>query len=91
MEQVGNILYKCLREFGIHRPIMRYQALALWPKIVGKKISEVTEPQRFNNGKIFIKVKNDSWRNELVFHKQEIINKINKAIGSRIVEEIILI
>lgn len=91
MEQLGNILQKFLCELGIDRPIMRYRALTLWSEVVGEKISEITEPQRLNDGKIFIKVKNDSWRNELVFHKQEIIDKINRELGSRVVKEIILI
>ena len=91
MEQIGDVLQKLVRELDIARPILKYQALALWPEIVGKRISKVTQPQRIRDGRIFVKVKNDAWRNELVFHKQEIIHHINVKVGERVVEEIILL
>lgn len=91
MEEFGHILNLFIKELGIEKPIMRYKALSLWKNVVGKRISEVTEPCRLNNGKMFIKVKNDAWRNELLFHKLEIIKKINNELGSRVVRDIILI
>ena len=91
MEKIGNILHQFLHELGIEKPIMRYRALTLWPEVVGERISEVTEPDRLTNGKIFVKVKSDSWRNELVFYKKEIIDKINEKLGSTVVKDIILI
>jgi len=91
MEQIGNILSKFLYELGINKPVMKYRALTMWPEIVGERISNVTEAKRLTDGKIFVKVQNDSWRNELTFYKQEIIQKINKEIGLKIVKDIILI
>ena len=91
MEEFGNILNQVIKELGIEKPIIKYKALSLWPEAVGERISEVTEPCRLNNGKMFIKVKNDAWRNELVFHKPEIIRKINDELGSRVVRDLILI
>jgi len=91
MEQIGNILSKFLYELGIDKPVMKYRALTMWPEIVGERISNVTEAKRLTDGKIFVKVQNDSWRNELTFYKQEIIQKINKEIGLKIVKDIILI
>ena len=91
MEQIGNILSKFLYELGIEKPIMKYRALTMWPEIVGERISNVTEAKRLTDGKMFVKVQNDSWRNELTFYKQEIIQKMNKEIGVRIVKDIILI
>ena len=91
VERIGNTIRQFIKELGINRHIQKYQALMMWPEIVGKRISEVTEPQRLTDGKIFVKVKNDSWRNELVFQKLEIINKINGQFGSVVVEDIIFL
>ena len=91
MEKFGNILNHFLSELGIEKSIMKYQALNMWREVVGEKISEVTEPHRLTNGKMFVRVTNDSWRNELVFYKPEIIEKINDELGSKVVEDIILI
>ncbi len=91
MERIGSIMHKLLGELGIERPVQRYQALLLWPEVVGERISEVTEANRLRNGKLFIRVKNAAWRNELVFYKEELVQKMNRKLGSNVVQEIILI
>jgi predicted nucleic acid-binding Zn ribbon protein len=90
METLGAILQRALRDLGIDRPIRRADAIRLWPKAVGEKISQMTEPQFFSNGKMFVKVKSDVWRNELFFHKKELIRRLNDEIGEWIVEDIVL-
>lgn len=90
MEEIGRILHRFLREVGIDQSLKRYEALMVWPRVVGEKIAAITEPQRVVNGRIFVKVKSATWRNELVFYKTEIIEKLNSELGSRIVKEIIL-
>lgn len=91
MDKIGTIMHQLLGELGIERPVQRYQALLLWPEVVGKQISDVTEPSRIRKGKLFVEVKNAAWRNELVFHKDEIIQKLNQKLGASVVQEIILI
>lgn len=91
MESLGKVLEKSFHEFGIDGPIKRYRALTLWRDVVGGRIAEMTEARRVTGGKIFVKVRNDAWRNELVFHKKEIIRRLNERLGARIVDEIILI
>jgi len=90
MELLGAILWRTLRELGIDQPIKRAEAIQIWPKVVGEKISQMTEPQFFSNGKIFIRVKSDAWRNELFFHKGELLRLLNQALGESIVEDIVL-
>lgn len=91
MELLGNILRKYLKEIGVEKPVKRYEALSLWGSVVGKRISDVTEPVRIADGKIFIKVKSDPWRNELLYHKQRIINDINQRLESKMITDIVLI
>ncbi len=91
MEHFGSIIQSFIHDLGIEKPILQYKALQIWPQAVGERISQVTEPVRFKDGKIFVRVKSDSWRNELVYYKSEIIQKINHSLGRKIVEEIILL
>lgn len=91
MEKIGRILETYLKDLGIENPIKKYEALTLWSSVVGEKISSITKPERLSDGKMFVKVKNDTWRNELVYHKKSIIVKLNKQLGSEIVRDIVLI
>ncbi|MCD6116094.1 DUF721 domain-containing protein [bacterium] len=91
MENISSIFNRIFVSAGIEKPVRNYKTFVRWPDVVGDKIASVTEFLRFSNGKVFVKVKNDSWRNELVFYKQEIIDKINRDIGSKEVNEIVLL
>ena len=91
MEHIGKIIKPIIEDMGIDKPIKRYQALSLWSKIVGEKINAVSEPIRIEDGKLFIRVKSDTWRNEIFFLKKKILHKLNKEIGKDIVQDIILI
>ena len=91
MELLGNIIKDYLKDIGAEKPVKRYEALNRWSSIVGKRISDVTEPIRISDGKIFIKVKSDAWRNELLYHKQEIIRDINHRLETKTITDIVLI
>ena len=91
MEQLGHILQAYVRDLGIEKPLKRYDAMTIWPEVVGEKIAKVTHPLRFDNGKLFVQVKTPSWRNELVFHKAHILEELNKQIGEPVVDDIVLI
>jgi predicted nucleic acid-binding Zn ribbon protein len=91
METIGHILNKCLNDLGIQKSVKRYRALQIWHDVVGERISKVTEPVRMSDAKLFVKVKNDTWRNEIVFYKKEIIGNINKALGSAVIDDIVFL
>jgi predicted nucleic acid-binding Zn ribbon protein len=91
MELLGNIIRNYLKDIGVEKPVKRYEALSLWNSVVGKRIADVTEPVRISDGKMFIKVKNDTWRNELLYHKQKIIRDINLRLETKAITDIVLI
>ena len=64
--------------------------LQIWNSVVGDAIAEVTVLQRFSEGKLYVVVKNSSWRMELSFRKQDIIIRLNDALGILMVQDIIL-
>lgn len=77
------------RHWGIDKKVKEYQALAMWPHIVGKRIAEKARPLGIQKGKLFLSVENASWRNELTFLKKDIIDKINRSVGTKVVREIV--
>ena len=90
-ELIGNVLNKFLEELGIERSIKGYQALSMWSEVVGKRIAGVTHPVRIVDQKIFVEVETDSWRNELFYHKSDIMAKINEKLGSKVIKDIVLL
>ena len=81
-------LSELLESLGIESKVKRYQVLEQWPSFVGERVAEVSRPERLTGGLLFVKVKNSVWRNELLYLKAELIQKINGALGEEIVEDI---
>ncbi len=44
--------------------------------------------ERIQNGILFVKTATAPWRNESTMRRQEIIEKVNAAAGSKVVKEI---
>ena len=88
MESVGDILYKYLRDLGLAQSLKRFEVLRIWPEVVGDSISRVTEPQRLSDGILFVKVNNQTWRNELIYYKSELIRKVNIKMEFDIIRDI---
>ena len=65
------------------------EVLERWPQIVGEQIARVTSAERIDGGKLFIHVTRSTWRNELVFLKKALIEKINREMSQEIVKDII--
>jgi len=88
MQSVGKIMEEMLDQMGIKRRIKESETLLIWDDTVGERIAGVTVVEKIHNGTVFVKVKNDSWRNELFCNKVSIIHKLNEKLGGRIVKEI---
>lgn len=85
---IGRSISSLLRNMGIEVKVKEHQAINEWNTIVGEKVGRVTKAQRVVDGIIFVKVKNSSWRNELIYMRQEILIKIDKTVGRGIIKEV---
>ncbi|MCR4440157.1 MAG: DUF721 domain-containing protein [bacterium] len=82
------VLDELLRNLGIEKRVKEQMAIALWPQAVGERIAQVSTPVRIRDGILFVRVASSTWRNELVFHKREILKRVNEAVGKAVIEDI---
>ena len=85
---LNDILAKLLRDLDIEHKVNQSQAIVMWPKIVGKRIAEVSTPERVANGVLYIRVSSAVWRSELVFMKYKILHRFESELGKGIVKDI---
>ena len=88
MQSLKKAIKEAVRETGIDKALKQESAVFLWKEIVGKTVSSVTEAKKVENGVLLIKTQSPTWRQELYMQKKEILNKINKKIGSSAIKEI---
>ncbi|MBT3479596.1 MAG: DUF721 domain-containing protein [Candidatus Marinimicrobia bacterium] len=88
MQQLKSILNRFLKKEGIEKGVNQNKALLIWNETVGNTIAENTIAEKVEHGILTIKTNNPSWRQELLFKKQEIIEKLNHKLGENTIREI---
>ncbi len=62
-----------------------------WNYCVGEKIRNVSEPLRFENGILHVRVTSPEWRPTLNDMKTEIIGRINKYVRRNLLKDVQII
>lgn len=87
---VGDVLQGLLQngKSPLSQQFTRWHLWQKWPEIVGKTISEQTDPVGYEKGVLFVWVKNSAWMQDLIFHVHPIKEQINNYLGRRWVKRI---
>ena len=88
MKRLKQAIEEAIDSAGIKSALSQEAAVVLWGSVVGKTVSSVTKAERVESGVLIVKVETAVWRQELHMQKEEIINKVNKKIGTRAIREI---
>ncbi len=85
---MGQALERLTRSLGIGKMLDEYGVLAAWSSVVGERIAAVSTALRIENGVLFVGVTTAPWRAELAMQRQDIMRRINAAVGKEVVREI---
>ena len=88
---VGDVLASLLRDLGLDKAVRQQQALEVWATVVGEHVGRVTVPKAIKNGRLFVEVSNSAWRAEIFQRREDIRARLNAALGSPDVREIVLV
>lgn len=62
----------------------------VWEELMGKTIAKYTDKIQIINGTLFITTQVAPLKNELLYQKEQIIKRINEAMGEKVVKEVII-
>ncbi len=88
---LGEALRELLHQYGIAQRVKEFEAVNLWPEIVGEQIAKVATAKDVQDGRLYVEVANSTWRNELYYMKPDIIVKLNKKLGQNLIHDIQLV
>lgn len=88
MKKVNLAVEKLLRSYDLWQGYKQYSLLEDWDAIVGPAIGEVSRADSITNGILNVLVKDSVWSYHLSILKPQLIDKINKHAGSRMVKNI---
>ncbi len=85
-----DLLKDFLDDVPYRKRLKRGMILSLWPKVVGKSITEQAENIHFEHGNLVVHVQNPAWRHEIHMKRYSIAKKLNDKVGGKIVKEIVV-
>ena len=88
MQELKRAIKSFLKKNNLETGVNQNKALLIWESVVGKKIGQNTTPDKVEHGVLVVRVKNATWRQELVFEKQNILTKLNLKLGKKTIREI---
>ncbi len=88
VESLDRILREFVRKKGYRKSLVRYRALSVWYDVVGEELGKHTKPLRIKDGILKVGVTSPGWSQQLSFLKRQILERLNKALGEKVVEEL---
>lgn len=85
---IAPVIDRVISNLGLKKRYSGWQIVSQWPEIVGNKIAQATKAERFEDGILFIKVKDASWRQELSMQTDQLMEEIHKSPYGKYVKQI---
>ena len=87
---IGQALQKFLDESRIKGSIQALQIEDVWEEIMGKTIARYTDKLQIIGESLIITTHVAPLKQELIYQKDKIIQRVNEALGQRVVREVVI-
>jgi predicted nucleic acid-binding Zn ribbon protein len=89
-QTIANVIKDFLKDAQIEGKLKEVQVVNSWEELVGKVIARRTNRIYIKNGKLYLHMNSSIVKNELLMHREGIIERINTNAGEEIIKEIVL-
>ena len=87
---IGDAIKGFLNKSRLRNGIRAVQIEEIWEQLMGKTIARYTDKIQIINQKLFIHTSVGPLKNELMYQKQQIIDRVNEAFGEKVISEVII-
>lgn len=87
---LGDALKRFLNQSRLKPGIQAMQIEALWEELMGKTIARYTEKIQIVDQTLFITTPMAPLKQELLYQKDKIIQRVNEALGEGIVKNVVI-
>jgi hypothetical protein len=87
---IGEALKEFLKKSKLKNGVQAMQVKEAWEKIMGKTIANYTDKIEIINTTLFISTNIAPLKNELIYQKPKIIERVNEALGEKVIKEVVI-
>ncbi len=91
VSRAGDVLADLVERLEFRDRLREHAVWTVWAEVVGDLLASKAEPARIEDGKLFVRVANSTWMQELSFLKDGIRGRLNHRLGAAVVRDIFLI
>ncbi|GAB3020602.1 hypothetical protein GCM10027051_27340 [Niabella terrae] len=87
---MGDALKAFLDKSRLKGDMQAMEIDAVWEQIMGKTIARYTDKLQIVGSSLYIYTSVAPLKNELLYQRDKIIERVNESLGSRVIKEIII-
>ncbi len=87
---LGTAIQQFLNQSRIKGDIQAMQIEDVWEQIMGKTIARYTEKIQIFGDRLFITTNVAPLKQELIYQKDKIVQRVNEALGQRVIREVVI-
>lgn len=87
---LSQALQQFLKQSRLKGNIQAMQIEEVWEELMGKTIARYTDSIQIINQTLFISTSVAPLKNELLFQKEKIIQRVNEALGEKVIREVVI-
>jgi predicted nucleic acid-binding Zn ribbon protein len=87
---IAEALKQFLNQSKLKGEIQAFQIEEAWEKIMGKTIAKYTEKIQIHGNTLYINTSVAPLKQELSYQKEKIIQRVNEALGEKVIKEVII-
>ncbi|MEP7259273.1 MAG: DUF721 domain-containing protein [Flavitalea sp.] len=85
---IGDALKQFLRQSKLKTSVQAMQIEEVWEKLMGKTISRYTEKIHIHGHTLHISTAVAPLKQELLYQKEKIIQRVNEALGEKVIFDV---
>ncbi len=87
---LGDAMKGFIRKSNLKNGIRAVQIEEVWLQIMGNTIAKYTDKIEIINYTLFIRTNVGPLKNELMFQKQQIIDRVNETFGEKVISNVVI-
>jgi len=87
---IGDAIQELLRSYRLKSKFDETTLVTSWERLVGKPIAKRTKKVSVRNKVLFVELDSPAMKNDLNFHKTQILALFEKEFGKDLIKEIII-
>ena len=85
---LGDALVVYLRETGLEQSVLETRVVEMWEDIMGETVARLTRSVEVKNGMLVVHISSAALKAQLFECRFELVEKINKTMGARVVRDV---